>query len=200
MESLYEQLALPEERRKTSLQREQAEFIFDFLRSRPITSTLETGLAFGCSTVHIMKATTAPHIAIDPYQKGYHDVGLETVARFGLQDRFRHIALPSHAALPQLLADGVRIDFGLIDGGHKFDEMFVDWYYIGLLLNRGGHILFDDAWLEATQMVASFVRNNRPDFREVHPSAPNMILFEKIDDDHSEWTEFRTFSAGPESR
>ena len=141
-----------------------------------------------------MMATTAPHIAIDPFEEGYQNLGLLNVERFALQDRFRHIKLLSHVALPQLLEEGIRVDFALIDGGHKFEEIFIDWFYMSLLLNPGGHILFDDAWLEATQMVASFVRNNRKDFREVIPSAPNMILFEKIDHDRSEWTDFRPFT------
>jgi predicted O-methyltransferase YrrM len=196
MPSLYEQLVIPHDRRSTSLRVEQAEFLFEFLRPRGITATLETGFAFGCSTVHIMQATTAPHIAIDPYQAGYQNLGLANVAKLGLSDRLRHIALPSHVALPQLLAEGVRIDFGLIDGGHKFEEIFIDWVYISLLLNVGGHVALDDSWLQATQMVASFVRKNREDFREVDPGAPNMYLFEKVGPDRSEWTDFESFSAG----
>jgi predicted O-methyltransferase YrrM len=196
MQSLYNKLLIPEERRRTALQRDQAEFILEFLQHRPITQTLETGLGVGCSTAHIMTATTAPHIAIDPYQEGYDNLGLVNIAKLGLQSRFRHIKLPSHVALPRLLADGVAIDFALIDGGHKFDEIFIDWWYTGLLLNIGGHVMFDDGWLEATQMVTSFLRNNRKDFREISTPVPNLIVFEKVDRDRSEWSEFKPFSTG----
>ena len=194
MASLYDQLFIPEERRKPSLQREQAEFIFDFLASRLVQQTLETGFAFGCSTAHIMKATNARHIAIDPRQEGYDNIGLSNIAKLGLQPRLRHIRLRSHVALPQLLSEDVCIDFALIDGCHKFDEIFIDWWYISLLLNKGGHVIFDDSWLGATQTVAAFVRSNRKNFREVTATAPSMFMFEKVDRDRSEWTDFQPFS------
>lgn len=193
MGALYDQIVIPEDRRKTSLTREQAAFLFEFLNGRGITRTLETGFAYGCSTVHIMKATGAPHIAIDPYEEGYENLGLANVTRLGLHANFEHVRLPSHVALPRLLERGIGIDFALIDGGHKFDEIFVDWYYIGLLLNRGGFVMFDDAWLEATRMVADFLRLNRKDFRPVDGTPANLLLFEKVDRDRSEWTDFQPF-------
>jgi predicted O-methyltransferase YrrM len=197
MSNLYDRIVIPEDRRSTSIRREHGAFIFDFLKSRPITRTLETGFAYGCSTVHIMAATDAPHIAVDAYEEGYDNIGLANIARFGLAARFQFIRLPSHVALPQLLSSGIAIDFGFVDGGHKFDEIFLDWYYIDRLLNRGGHVMFDDGWLEATQMVASFIRKNRKDYREIRVPVDHVYLFEKIGSDKSDWRAFEPFAPGP---
>jgi predicted O-methyltransferase YrrM len=197
MSDLYDRIVIPEDRRSTSIGREHGAFIVEFLKSRPITRTLETGFAYGCSAVHIMSATDAPHIAIDAYEDGYDNIGLANVARFGFAHRFQFIRLPSHVALPRLLSCGVAIDFGFIDGGHKFDEIFLDWYYIDRLLNRGGHVMFDDGWLEATRMVASFIRKNRKDYREVGVPVEHVYLFEKIGRDTSDWRDFAPFAPGP---
>jgi predicted O-methyltransferase YrrM len=193
MSSIYDQLSIPEGRRATSIQREQGEFIFDFLRRQTVSRTLETGFAYGCSTAYILSATNAPHIAIDAYQEGYDNLGLANIARLGLQDRLQFIRSPSHVALPQLLSNGVAIDFAFIDGDHKFEGIFVDWFYISMMLNRFGYVMFDDAWLEATQTVASFLRNNRADFREIEVPVANLYLFQKVGRDESDWKGFRPF-------
>jgi len=193
MPDIYEQLEIPEERRSTSIQKAEGEFIFDFIKSKQVSRTLETGFAFGCSACYILSASDAPHIAIDPYPEVYGDLGLQNLTRLGLQDRIELIKLPSHLALPQLLMKGTTIDFAFIDGGHLFDEIFIDWYYIDLLLNQNGHVLFHDRWLKATQTVASFILNNRDDFREVATPIPNFYLFEKIAHVPRDWERFGEF-------
>lgn len=192
--SIYDQLNIPSHGRKTAIRRDQGEYLCDFLRSRTINRTLETGFAYGCSAAYIMSGTNAPHIAIDPYEDKYGDLGLENVAKLGFSDRLQLIRQPSHLALPHLLAAGVSIDFAFIDGGHKFEEIFIDWHYASLLLTEGGCIVLDDIWLEATRMTASFVRTNRKEFREITVPAPNLFMFEKMGKDESDWTQFRRFS------
>ncbi|MGF1559026.1 MAG: hypothetical protein ACFCUL_08055, partial [Flavobacteriaceae bacterium] len=60
----------------------------------------------------------------------------------------------------QLLLEELRIDFAFIDGGHKFDDIFIDFYYIDLLLNIEGYVLFHDSWMRSTQHVISWIKNN----------------------------------------
>jgi predicted O-methyltransferase YrrM len=184
----------PDRGRKTAIRRDQGEYLCEFLRSRTINRTLETGFAYGCSAAYILSGTNAPHIAIDPYAHEYGDLGLENIAKLGFRERLQLIRQPSHLALPQLAAAAVSIDFAFIDGGHKFEEIFIDWYYASLLLNVNGCIVLDDTWLEATRMTASFIRNNRKEFREIAVPAPNLFMFEKVGKDESDWTQFRRFS------
>ncbi len=190
---LYERLTIPADRRATSISKEEGEYIASFLSSIPIRRTLETGFAYGCSTAYILASTGAPHIAIDPYQETYRNLGLYNIAALGLQERLEVIPLPSHLALPQLLARKLSIDFAFIDGGHLFEEVFLDWYFISLLLPDGGYVMLHDKWLKATRVVASFIRSNRSDYKEISTPMRNLYLFQKSGEDKREWTDFVDF-------
>jgi len=194
MENIYEQLEILEQGRHISISKDAAEFIFDFLKDKPISQTLETGFAYGCSTAHIISATGKNHIAIDPYEKkGFNDLGVYNIKKLGLEKFLRFIRLPSQIALPNLLNENIKIDFGFIDGNHKFDNIFIDWFYIDLLLNNNGYVLFDDTWLKSTQKTISFIKNNREDYKEIAIPITNMGMFQKIDGDKRIWSHFKPF-------
>jgi predicted O-methyltransferase YrrM len=195
MQNIYEKLKIPEHDRLTSIRKVEAEFIFDFLHNKKISQTLETGFAYGCSTAYIISATKSPHVAIDPYQDRYRNLGLKNINQLGLESYLRFVKTTSHIALPNLLQEGLKIDFGFIDGGHKFDEIFIDWFYIDLLLNDDGYVMFDDAWLSSTKAVASFIRNNREDYTEISTPINNIFLFQKVGKDNREWSHFKDFDA-----
>lgn len=194
MENIYEQLEISEQGRHISIPKENAEFIFDFLKNKPISQTLETGFAYGCSAAYIISSTRKNHIAIDPYEKeSFNDLGLHNIKKLGLEKFLKFIRLPSQIALPNLLRENVIIDFGFIDGNHKFDNIFIDWFYIDLLLNHNGYVLFDDTWLESTQKTVSFIKNNREDYKEIAVPIANMCLFQKIGKDNRIWSHFKPF-------
>jgi len=50
----------------------------------------------------------------------------------------------THQVLPALLARGVKIDFGFVDGWHTFDYTLIDFFYIDKLLRTGGLVSFHD--------------------------------------------------------
>jgi len=87
----------------------------------------------------------------------------------------------------------MKIDFAFIDGGHKFDEIFLDFYYVDLLLNQNGYVLFHDAWMRSTQMVASWIRNNKVNYALIKTPMENLILFQKTGKDNREWYHFKEF-------
>ncbi len=193
MQNIYEQLEIPEHDRLTSIRKEEAEFIYEFLHDKKITQTLETGFAYGCSTAYIMSATQSPHVAVDPFQERYEHLGLKNIKKLGLDSHLQFIKLPSHIALPNLLQEGLKIDFGFIDGGHKFDDIFIDWFYIDLLLNQGGYVMFDDTWLHSTKTVAAFITRNREDYVAVSVPIDNIYLFQKTGEDRRDWSHFKDF-------
>jgi predicted O-methyltransferase YrrM len=190
---IYESLEIPEADRVTSIRKDEAEFIYQFLRVREIRSTLETGFAYGCSTAHIISATQSPHVAIDPYQQDFGDLGLRNIERLGLSKHLTFIREQSALALPDLLRRGATVDFAFIDGGHKFDEIFVDWFYSDLLLNAGGFIFFDDSWLYSTQRVASFIYRNRADYSLLKTPIANLVAFQKTGKDSRTWSHYENF-------
>jgi predicted O-methyltransferase YrrM len=181
-------------RRYVSVRPVEGEFMHRWVKDHGLTRTLEVGLAFGASACCIMSAHQDSHTCIDPFQKEhYGDLGLTNIASLGFQDRVDFHSAPSHEVLPQLLAEKQKYEFAFIDGNHRYDGIFLDFYYIDLLLQDQGYVLFHDAWMRGTQLVASFIRRNRKDYQRLRCPVRNMILFQKIGGDQRQWDHFREF-------
>jgi predicted O-methyltransferase YrrM len=113
--------------------------------------SLEVGLAYGVSTLFICEALAAlprpgVHIVLDPFQNGkWKGIGLRNIEEAGFRDLVEFHEERSEIFLPRLVAEERRIDFAFIDGLHRFDQAFVEFYYVNRLLRPGGVVLFDDA-------------------------------------------------------
>lgn len=125
---------------------------------RPSVS-LEIGLAYGVSTLFICEAIQSlpepgVHIVLDPYQHGkWRGWGLKNVRDAGFAPIVEFHEEPSELFLPKLVAAGRRIDLAFIDGLHRFDQAFVEFYYVSRLLKPGGLVLFDDAGRRSVKRV-----------------------------------------------
>ncbi len=194
--NLYKRLIIPKEYNRSPIKRKEAEYIYCFLKEKGITKTLETGFAFGCSTAYIIAAAKHKHYAIDPFQKAYRKIGLENIKRLGLLKYLEFKNDFSYNALPQLLKEGVKIDFAFIDGSHKFDDAFIDFYYIDLLLNEKGYVLFHDNWLGSVHAVISWIKNNKANYKRIRTPCWNLVMFQKIGQDKRKWHRFKPFSTG----
>jgi hypothetical protein len=63
--------------------------------------------------------------------------------------------------LPRLVGQGERFDFAFIDGWHTFDHALIDFFFVDLLLESGGIVVFDDVGYPALNAVVRFVLANR---------------------------------------
>jgi hypothetical protein len=108
----------------------------------------------------------------------------------------RVIEEPSHVALPRLLAEGVRLDFALIDGRHLFDFAIVDFFYVDQMLEVGGVLAFHDTWMSAIAHAAAFVQRNR-DYEPVRTRAPAIAALRKVREDERSWDHHRGFATHP---
>jgi len=145
---------------------ESGALLYDFVRAHKPVRSLETGMAFGMSTLFICQAlednAAGCHSAIDPFQESeFKSIGVLNVERARLAHRFTLHQAPSDTVLPRLCADGETLDFAFIDGWHLFDFTLVDFYYIDKLLRVGGHVAFDDLWMPAVRKVISFALRNK---------------------------------------
>jgi len=129
--------------------------------------TLEIGLAFGYSALHICEglllngAPDPRHVVLDPFQAtAYADRGLGILAEAGLVPLTEFHPEPSQLALPRFVAEERRFDLAFVDGNHRFDAVFVDLYYLGRLVRRGGIIILDDTDLPGVARAASFYIKN----------------------------------------
>lgn len=187
-------LEIPKKKRHISITKKEAEVIYNFLKSKKITKTLETGFAFGFSAAYIMSATKSIHYAMDPFQKkDYDNLGLKNIKKLGFSKNLKFENDFSHNVLPKLLKEKVKLEFAFIDGGHKFDDTFVDFYYIDLLLKKDGYILFHDAWMRSTQHVVSWIKNNKKNYRFLKTPYKDFILVKKIGEDNRKWYHFKGF-------
>jgi predicted O-methyltransferase YrrM len=193
-------MEIPEETRYVSIKEDEAAFLYEFVRRHGFQKTLETGLGYGRSALHIIAAHGKNHIAIDPFQSDYDYLALKNAESAGMRAQLDFIEDHSHHALPFLAREtegGEKFDFIFIDGDHKFDGILIDFYYADLLLKKGGYILFHDTWMRSTQLVASFIRRNKKNYATETSPLRNFLIFRKTGNaDDRDGMHFREFYTG----
>jgi predicted O-methyltransferase YrrM len=165
-----------------------------------LTRTLETGMAYGLSTLAICgvhdQRHEGEHIAIDPYQStDWGGIGKLNLERAGLSERARVIEARSDEALPRLRDEGTRIDFALIDGLHLFDATLVDFFHLDRMLDEQGVVVFHDTWMPAVAQAVAFVEANRAYERLKYGDAA-MAALRKLADDERAWDFHEDFTGG----
>jgi predicted O-methyltransferase YrrM len=152
---------------QTSVTRARGEFIRDVCLRTAATSTLEIGMAWGLSTLFILEALlsngakAASHVVIDPLQfSKFHGAGLSLIREVGGTELITFFEEPSQLRLPKLVSEGRQFDLAFIDGDHKFDGVFVDFFFIHKLLKPGGTVIFDDFWFDPVYLTCRFAELN----------------------------------------
>ena len=193
MGAIYRQLEIPDEKKGVSITEADAEYIYSFIKEKKISKTLEVGFGYGCSAAHIISATKSLHYVMDPMQDMFSNQGLKNIDKLGFTKYLKFENDFSHVVLPELLKKNLKVDFAFIDGSHKFDDLFVDFYYIDLLLNHNGYILFHDSWMRSTQYLISWIKTNKRNYRILRTPINNLILVKKISSDNRDWCHFKGF-------
>jgi predicted O-methyltransferase YrrM len=194
IEDLLKKLDIPENDSSTPIKDTEARFIYNFIKKNRFNKTLETGCGYGKSAVSIMAATGMPHIVIDPFQSNYKYGGINNIKKAGFEKQLSYMEDYSHAVLPHLLSEGKKFDFIFIDGDHRFDGQFIDFYYADLMLEEKGYILFHDTWMRSTAHMESYIARNRRDYTAVKTGLRNLALFQKTDKDKRGWMHFKGFA------
>lgn len=184
----------------SGLPREHAEAITRLVRDHHLVRTLETGMAYGISTLAIgsvhQNRGEGSHIAIDPGQNShFRRVGRLNVERAGLAAFVTVLVERADSALPRLRAEGVRLDFGLIDGKHLFDFALLDFFYLDRMLEIGGLVAFHDTWKPGVAEVVSYVLSNRA-YEELEPVDHGLTVLRKLGEDGREGWFHNDFARG----
>jgi len=153
--------------RTVTITTREGEALRKWVLTENATHTIEIGLAFGFSALYIcegllLNGNPDPrHVTLDPWQaSGYASRGLEILAEAGVEAFIEFHGEKSQLALPQFLKEGRRFDLAFVDGNHRFDAVFLDLYYLGQLVRKGGIIILDDYNLPGIKKAASFFINN----------------------------------------
>jgi predicted O-methyltransferase YrrM len=145
---------------------ERGRFLLEVCRAQRPVATLEVGMAWGLSTLHILQALAengvAPrHVLMDPFQYGaYHNAALRALRELGLEGGVEFYPEPSSLVLPRLVSTGRRFDLAFIDGDHSFDAVFLDLVYADQLLKPGGVVVFDDISWDGVFLTCRYAQTN----------------------------------------
>jgi hypothetical protein len=146
---------------------QEAVQIYDHVCSLKCCITAETGVAFGVSTLSICAALSnidpsAKHFGIDPNQGSeYKWAATALLKEHSLDSHFTLLEGPTHVEAPNMLKQGILLDFAFIDGWHTFDYTLLDFFYMDKMLRTGGVIGFHDSQGPAKRRVLNFVLSHR---------------------------------------
>lgn len=160
----------------------------DLLISERVQTVVEIGLAYASSALAIGEAlvtVAAPeprHVVIDPFQQSaWSNVGWDLLCKAGLDSIASLRLAPSSLALPQLLTEGVVADAAVVDGSHRFHEVFVDLYFLRKVVRPGGLVVVDDDWTPSVRTAVRYYEKNLG--WQVIPDAFGAGTFRNINDD-----------------
>ena len=145
----------------------EGEALRDWVLRERATRTIEVGLGYGISALHICEGLlgnsgpTARHVVIDPYQATrFSDLGLQFLDEAGVREMVEHHAEKSEIVLPRFVDEARSFDLAFVDGNHRFDGVFVDLFYLGRLVRKGGIVFLDDYQLPGVARAVSFFASN----------------------------------------
>jgi hypothetical protein len=123
---------------------------------------LETGA--GNSTLTFLFASPAKLISIAPDAPLFERIGAfcerEGIDAAPLE---AHVDI-SELVLPELARGETNVDLALIDGGHGWPTVFVDFCYINAMLRRDGVMILDDLHLHSVKELARLLMRDRKRF------------------------------------
>jgi predicted O-methyltransferase YrrM len=149
------------------ISRIEAESIRSLIAKRRVRNSMETGVAYGVSTVAICDALSRlggerKHWGVDPCQYTDHNgAAIAALRKCGCEHLFELLEGPSHLMLSRLLERGVELDLALIDGWHTFDYTLLDVFYSDKLLKPGGILMMHDLDMPSKVKVWRFLRTHR---------------------------------------
>ncbi len=150
----------------TSVTPERGAFIRDLCGREQARTTLEIGMAWGLSTLFILEAlaeqnASISHTVIDPFQTSrWYGAGRRAVHDAGWNDKVEILEEFSRVALARMETEKRQFDFIFIDGGHRFEDVFVDLIFADTLLKPGGIMIFDDSWFDPVFLTCRFAETN----------------------------------------
>jgi precorrin-6B methylase 2 len=140
---------------------------------------LETGA--GNSTIAFLLAGAHAVTAIAPDAGLFERIRSYCAAHHIDAARLHECASYSEDALPGLVAEmemrGEHVDVALIDGGHGWPTVFVDFCYMYRSLRKGGFLVVDDIQLYSVGELSRFLSED-PHVRLVE-CMPKTLVFEK---------------------
>ena len=105
-------------------------------------------------------------------------------------DCFEPVCGRSEWVLNDIARSDRRFDIALIDGGHGWPTVFVDFFHLNYMLTQGGFIILDDLQLHSINELGRLLFNERAKF-ELVQKIDKVAIFQKGTDDRyaGDWFE-----------
>lgn len=139
----------------------------DWIRKEKPAAVIDIGLGYGFATINAVKALLETRgeefslFTIDPYQDTrFSDIGLQFIGEIGVNRQIEFSKCPSELILPELQQQGRKFDFGIVDGTHRFEGVFIDLFYLNNLLAPGSVIFLDDYQIRGVRKAVAFFLSN----------------------------------------
>jgi hypothetical protein len=146
--------------RPTALAGLHLHWLFQILRSEAVRDSLEVGFGLGISGAALFHAGVETHIAIEKSTDRLAVAEANIAKARQAHQHFRLLQGRSDRWLPALVEEGVAVDLLLVDGGHRFDDVFIDAHYAQKLVRPGGILLLDDCGLNGVRAVTNWIDCN----------------------------------------
>jgi predicted O-methyltransferase YrrM len=202
LEELQRRVVIDAGDRATALAPEKTSYLLELALTRKPARVLEIGLGWGFSAAGLQRlGCVRQHVIVE------FDIG--SVRATQAERNVRAITTrpeslefcwgESHRVLPRLCDRGEQFDLIFIDGGHRYDDVFVDFHFSRRLAAADGSVVFDDTWLPSIRTVVSWVETNLSDqWRRLQaPSGLSLAAFESLGvPDGRRWDHFTPFMVG----
>ena len=178
-----------------SIPRSAAQLVYDTVRAVRPAVAVEVGMAWGFSSVAICSALRdnehGINVVIDPLQVSlWEGVALASLDRLGLTQHARFEERRSDQFLPAFWErENTRIQFAFIDGDHRADAVFMDFYYVNKLLDEGGIVILDDVQFESIASVVRFALRTFH-YESLPCSEERFAILRKVMDDDRGWEDY----------
>ena len=144
---------------------ERDDAIRNLLVAERLGTVIEIGLAYGGSALAIGEALISVggdrHVILDPFQdSGFRDAGWDVIRSAQLDGVATLLRERSQIALPRLAAEGMSADAAFVDGSHVFHNVFVDLYYLQMIVRPGGLVVLDDHCWPGVATAARYFETN----------------------------------------
>lgn len=173
---------------KNSVSKDKAATLFYLTHVMKPILTVETGFYSGISagmflSAHMMNNINGGHVPIQNQANEINDgIGTYTLKRLG----FQNYQLMEHEAslvMPQMLLQNLAEDLYIVflNGSDRFDEAMLELYYMDLMVQTDGLIIFNTVDSPARQAVLDYTLKNKPYYISKEMDNGLVILQKKED-------------------
>lgn len=150
---------------KVTLPERDCDAIRDVMAAETPGTVIEIGLAYGSSALAIGEALISVggkrHLILDPFQESeFRDAGWKAIRAAQLDGIATLLREKSQIALPRLATEGRSADAAFVDGSHVFHNVFIDLYYLQMVVRPGGLVVLDDYWWPGVATASHYFETN----------------------------------------